>query len=442
MRLHPTAPHMPGETPASYASRLARLNGISSTVTFCGDFEIDLAGLFAGMAGPVGTLAEVAGVPVEILERDAWRQDDGPATFAPHRLRGQMMTRGGMRREGRRICAACMRDDVASSRLPRGAAAFYRAVWRVSHLRTCPIHRQALTELPPGNNTSAQCDLAGFLDPYLDRLDALADAQIRRDPSSLESYLLDRLEGRTGAAPWLDALPFYAAAKATEMMGAASMFEGRRQINQMGEADWHLAGQIGFEIVREGEEGLQRFLTELRTSRVKQTRGSKTASGYFGALYAWLAYHSPDCAFDPLRDAIRRNVVENTSVAPGTALFDRPLVPRPPSEGCAPREAARRLNIPDDLVDDLIHRGYLRTTAKWHTAGRWGVRLVTFEEMDRFRQTYVTLSEAARKRRLQDMTMWGRLAAAGILPAHQAPTSGVALYLREQVDGALGVRAT
>lgn len=328
MTLHPTVPHMPGETPASYASRLARRNGISSTAVFCGDFEIDLLGLFNGQPASLGRLADLAGTSVETLERDAWRRGKGAVESTTFQLRGHAMTRGSFRREGRRICAACMREDIASSDLPRGAAAHYRVTWQVSHLRTCPVHDLALAELPAGTNSAAQRDLAGFLDPYLDRLDVLADAQVRRAPSSLESYLLNRLEGRTEAAIALDALPFYAAAKQAEMLGAASMSGGRLRLGLMDDADWQRAGQIGFEIMEAGENGLQRFLTDLRTSRKKEARGSNQTSGHFGYLYAWLAQTSDDSAYDPLRDAIRRNVVENTAVQRAAVLFNQPLYGR------------------------------------------------------------------------------------------------------------------
>ncbi|MFX5603107.1 hypothetical protein ABTD90_21405, partial [Acinetobacter baumannii] len=57
-------------------------------------------------------------------------------------------------------------------------------------------------------------------------IDRLADEATRRPASGLETYLLDRIEGRADY-PWLDRLPFSAAAWSTEVVGAVAEF-GKR----------------------------------------------------------------------------------------------------------------------------------------------------------------------------------------------------------------------
>lgn len=64
---------------------------------------------------------------------------------------------------------------------------------------------------------------------------------------------------RCDVAGRANALPFYAAAKAAEVIGAASMVQARQNLRLLGDADWHRAA-LGFEIANEGADGIQRFL--------------------------------------------------------------------------------------------------------------------------------------------------------------------------------------
>lgn len=437
MILDPIVRLMPGETPTSYATRLACINGIFSTTTFCTDLGINLSGLFDGKPDALARLAELVALPVERLARDAWRLDDGGA--ATYRLRGEVITRAGLRREGRRICAACIRDDIRTSPLPHGAAAWHRCSWKVVHLRTCPVHRLAMTELPPATHSASQRDLFKFFTPHVDRIDEFVDASISRAPSTLEAYLIARLEGRTATGGLLDALPFYAAAKTCEMLGIASLAAGRApNLRRLDSEEWHRAGQRGFEIVAGGPDEVQRYLTLLRASRTGERRGWKTASAYYGLLHHWLAHECNDSAYDPLREAIELNLVENVPFTPGYEPFGRPLVGRKVhSVWSATMETGVHTAR---LRKVLAFTGHISSDHSRHRANDVLFDAVAAKDLIRRLGSSLTFRELVQYLGPDRVLTQILIKAGHIQPVVEGPESivGYTLYAREDVDAFLG----
>ena len=64
MRLDPSFPHTPGETPASFVSRLARINGLASGRELC---YVLLLGILASYLIPFFALAKPSVVTCTIL---------------------------------------------------------------------------------------------------------------------------------------------------------------------------------------------------------------------------------------------------------------------------------------------------------------------------------------------------------------------------------------
>lgn len=339
--LHPTLPHMPGETPASFASRLARLNGIPSAQGFCSDFGIDFQGLLDGKPTAVSRLADLVGMDTDQLAADAWIRDG-----EVHRRRGQVLTGTGIRREGRRVCVACLVDDSRLSGRTPGEACWYRGEWRMAHLRACPVHGEALTDLPIAADEPRESDFARRIDQHLER--AVAGPRASLDPSPLEAYLLARLWARPTTVSWLDAMPFYAAAKATELLGVCDLHGCRRNLDGLSEDDLHRAGGRGFEIVSGGPPAIDAALTRLRVGNEPSDRRGNSPLSCFGRLYQWLAYFNRDPAFDPLRDAIAANLIEHVPLSPGDDLFGKPVTVR------------RVHSIRTAVLDTGLHRNRLR----------------------------------------------------------------------------------
>lgn len=156
-------------------------------------------------------------------------------------------------------------------------------------------------------------------------LGQLIDQATARSPSRFELYLTNRLCGP--ASSWLGHLPFYAAAKACEVIGAVAEFGLRVKFSALCEDDWYRAGATGFEIATQGEAGIRTFLARPSEEFIS-SKDRRGPGQMFGRPYHWLAHESDDPAYEPLRNLIRDFVIETTPVGPGDKIFGREITRR------------------------------------------------------------------------------------------------------------------
>jgi hypothetical protein len=324
VRLHPTVPLMPGETPASFASRLAYRNWRPSMRVFCADMGLPLQHIVDGHPKALGRLAELVGLGPERLTAGAIIREG--KTYRAGQ--GAHLTRLSLRRERVMGCAACLRDDVASSDLQREVAPYGRLIWNLAHIRCCPVHGMPLVELARAERNTFNHDFTRLIEPIIGRIEAMVAASAPMPPSRLEAYLLQRLDGQPTSSCWLDRLPFYAAARTCEMLGAVAVFGRRQNLNHLGDVDWIRAGDAGFGIASTSEKAIDAFLTELRVSHRDGWLDANGPQAWFGRVYQWLAFGTPDPAYDGLRDIFTRNLVDNTPLGPGDELFGKPVLQR------------------------------------------------------------------------------------------------------------------
>ena len=143
-RLHPTLALGTGESPQSYVSRLALLNGIDGARTFCTDMGLTFQGIIDGDADALTDLAELSGAPLATLRNNALRrEDDG------WRLHGERVLKVSLRRDRLYVCPACLAEDAANADIPASVAGYGRTVWLIDHVRTCAKHSVGLVEVAP-----------------------------------------------------------------------------------------------------------------------------------------------------------------------------------------------------------------------------------------------------------------------------------------------------
>jgi hypothetical protein len=148
-------------------------------------------------------------------------------------------------------------------------------------------------------------------------VDRLADEALRRPTSGLETYLLGRIEGHTDY-PWLDALPFFAAAWTTEIVGAVAKFGKRVNMDSMTEEDKYEAGAAGFEVTKAGAAGIDAFMSKLSREHAPKKEGSADGpQATYGKLYMSFAHGLPDPAYDPVREAMAEHILANFPLGPG-----------------------------------------------------------------------------------------------------------------------------
>lgn len=242
-------------------------------------------------------------------------------------FRGEALTRTVIRRSQVRVCPACLADDMRRWPALGPAAPFGRYEWQLAPLRTCPVHGQPLVEATNGYAATVH-DFSRQLQPVLDQLINHADEGSRRQPSRLETYLRARLTGvaRTATA-WLDALPFHAAARLGEVVGAVAVHGPQVRINALTDDEWWAVSDAGYDIVAEGPTGIRALLDRLAASFWSR-KGGTGPKALFGRLYEWLAHETDDPAYEPVREVIRQHVMETMPVGPGDEIFGHPVTDR------------------------------------------------------------------------------------------------------------------
>ena len=107
-RLAITVPLMEGETPVSFASRLARANGRDRVRDFALDVGLDFAGVVRGDPPAIRRLADLGNCSFDRLA--AWAVVIGKSHSA---LRGHRLTKQVLRRNSVFVCPRCLMDDMS-----------------------------------------------------------------------------------------------------------------------------------------------------------------------------------------------------------------------------------------------------------------------------------------------------------------------------------------
>lgn len=341
-----------GESATSFCSRTARhLN--RTAYEFCGDLGIPFQKLIDGDPTSVRSLAERCRADAECLQRQTIVKN----SELSYTLYSQILRKDILQRNSLRVCAQCLAEDVLMGSHAIDVRPYGRSQWLIEPIRTCAIHNKALVEISRHQHNRAIFDFCAHVDKHLDQLQAIADHLPDRSPTAFEHYLSDRLTNGSGGAPWLDALPFYAAAKACSMIGGVAMLGASFRSKDLTEIERHDSERVGFEISKLGEPSIRSLLNQLQ-ERFRRGKASWGAKSVFGRLYEWLAHDSEDRAYDPLRDIIRRHVIETMPVGPEDHIFGEPVKTR---KMHSVYSASLEFGLHHKRLRKLLHaKGYIR----------------------------------------------------------------------------------
>ena len=319
-RLRIDVPSAPGESPASFTSRLAAANRLSAR-EFCLDWEIRFQAIVDGDPTAIAIVARLGGADVDALTTYAFRRT-GKWSYEH---RGQCLTRDALRRGRVLVCPACLSEDIRSRpKLAPPLAVYGRSLWQIEAIKTCPDHGTALVTVSTDLTPQTLHNFTYHVSAAVDRLDDLNASATRRDPSALERYAIGRLNGAL-TAPYLDAMPLYAATKVTELIGAVAVFGRTTNLKQLTDDEWWLAGGAGFEIAAGGVEGIHGFLAQLQATYPFKRPSTQGPQALFGRLYQVLAFGLADEAYDPLRDVIADYAATHLPLGPGDEIFGKPV---------------------------------------------------------------------------------------------------------------------
>ncbi|MCA1775053.1 MAG: hypothetical protein LC676_05430 [Loktanella sp.] len=118
-------------------------------------------------------------------------------------------------------------------------------------------------------------------------MDRLVDEAKQRSTSSLQDYVVGRLEGESKSG-WLDGQSLEQAVRITEMLGMRVQFGALKKPSEMTPDDWDTAGRAGFEVTSMGEAAIRDALHQMQ-AEFRGNDGKPGCRKIFGAFWEWLS---------------------------------------------------------------------------------------------------------------------------------------------------------
>lgn len=295
-----------GESATSFASRLARRNGVPRMITFCSDVGIDYFALVNGDPIEIQRLAVLGGVDAHHL------QVATPHLIAPSwfRLGQETVKFTGFIRTTLRICPRCLREAAAPLDV------IHHGIWQLAAIRTCARHGCHLVAVPKPKNGNDGFDHIPMLEGF-EPNEAIFAAE---DQLELERYVTRRISGRPRRT-WLDSLPLHVAAQTCEMFGALLTLGPQMKRAALDDTQWVAAGTAGLKILHGGPESLCTTLKEIQNNHAV---GEKLYRSHYGIFFDWLRSRNDDGDFDVVRDIVRDFIFKNFPVTTGSIVLGKP----------------------------------------------------------------------------------------------------------------------
>ena|GEM_PF-5685148 len=184
----------------------------------------------------------------------------------------------------------------------------------------CPIHRVLYVRASTNTDPRQHYDFAWHVQQsieagLLDRHPSYVEAQ-----SANADYLAARIRGET-FGNWLDAMPAFAVTRFAEVMGLEMLFREVREWRMVSPAEWHKAGQLGFETLWQGRDAVKRAFGTIRENR-KQDFRAHTWQEVYGNLHEFLARgNRKNVGLGEFQQIAHEHVVETMPVEAGTKVF-------------------------------------------------------------------------------------------------------------------------
>tara|TARA_R110000787_G_scaffold68431_1_gene153098 strand:+ start:1232 stop:3052 length:1821 start_codon:yes stop_codon:yes gene_type:complete len=276
--LFPYLPFDAVETPISYGNRMSEFHAGRPFPEVLKDIDILQNDMVAHKPWALERLAQVSGVSIEALRRNT----PIPLDHRKYSLRGEIVSAEFLSSPHIVFCPACLlEDDQCAGRRVHWS-------WGLAVVRTCPRHGTALQHQTANSWNDRLQPLDHLVPERGEALQAIVASSVRRIPSALQDYVLDRLEGREGPE-WLDAQTLEQAVRATELLGVLLEFGSEQSLPELTPDDWDRAGRTGFKFTAAGEAGILDALQE-QFDRFASSKGTPGAQKIFGCFYRALAY--------------------------------------------------------------------------------------------------------------------------------------------------------
>jgi len=313
-----------GESHTSFTSRLAHHNCCDSMFEFCNDWDISARRLINGERNTLMRIAHLGGVSVDALWASAIRW-----TNSGYLHGREIIAKPMLRRSQTMICPACIEDDLKRWNDLGSAAAHGRTTWLLEPIHACPKHNIALVDVTRDQNDENRnkLDVHDFTQRLGDverNLGAWLDATRPMVPTSLERYVLNRLEGiPPPETPWLNAMKLYSVVTASEVIGAVDLHGPKVDLKRFGKIERRELGAVGFRYLQIGTDGARSLLERL-FSEPSLGHGDIGPRSFLGQFYRWLTTNK-SAEFDWLRDITREVTLHKMALDPSDTVFGNPI---------------------------------------------------------------------------------------------------------------------
>ncbi|MGL9620215.1 TniQ family protein [Bradyrhizobium sp. U531] len=324
-------PHCSGEPPTAYASRLARAHELLAR-ELCSDFGIKHWQLTNGDHASIAKIAALGGVDEADLAAWAFVRT-GDHDFA---YRGQALRRESLVVGRLDVCPRCLVEDARNAgKAPSDVAYVCQGEWLLDAVDTCPVHGCAMATVHKAPGTAYCFDFSDILALKAAGLAEMADKAPLRDPTGLQDYVLARLDGRDTGAPFLDAMPLFAAIRTCEMLGAAACFGRKGKRDNLAGEKLRQARIRGFEIASKGKEAIEELLRTMAMTHARRrtTVRDQIVRQAFASIYNYLhvnpkrpTWRVP--AFAPLRDVVSDFIKASFPLKPGDNVLGEVITVR------------------------------------------------------------------------------------------------------------------
>lgn len=279
--LRHTVPLGAGETPASFASRMAALHGLPAR-EFCLDMGTTFQKVVDGAPEALAVIAARGGADGDALTGNAFVRT-GEHRYA---FRGEKLTRGDLRRATVVVCPKCMAEDLAGAPASRRhALPFQRAIWLVAALKTCAVHLAPLVIVDKDMTPGTMHDWSHHAGKVLPALPHLVAETGARPLTTFETYLLDRLDGRSAGTGLIDTLPLNVAIAACELVGAVATLGRMPNLKKLTDEQRRHASAAGYDVMAGGVPAIEAFLADLQASFPYTRGGTEGPQAVFGRIY-------------------------------------------------------------------------------------------------------------------------------------------------------------
>lgn len=313
MLLTPFLPIIDGESLASYMARVAHFHADMNLESFLRFIELPQSSLMKPDYDTIERLSVLLGVPTPELERMTFISLGGRM----RRFCGEEVHSEFANLDMTSYCPACLIEDAKADGNTAGHRVG-RINWMIEHCRTCDTHKIPLVRRM---NTARveKLQQMSFVAPNDEALMRMVESAPRQRASGLQLYVNRRLAGKSGP-DWLDSQPIDLAARTCEMIGVILTAGAHVKLKLLSDADWNIAGHVGFGFARRGQAGVEEAL-QLAKQRFDDAGLNGGPQKALGRLYQWLQFNSNGKPLGPVREIVRNFVLHNFSIEVGADLM-------------------------------------------------------------------------------------------------------------------------